>query len=505
MKRVILTAIGLTFGVSNSIAGDLESDLQKALNERYNRSYYYNNSDTDNLLPQIGTVGSTTITTQEEKVFGKYFFKKARQHLNIIDDPVLDEYIGTLGSRLISHANNVHFPFNFFLVNDPKLNAAAFLGGNVKVNAGLFTYADNESQLASVLAHEITHVTQRHLARFIEDAYSRQTKTIGAIVGSIVIALINPVIGMAALNATLALNIQNTINYTRSDELEADHIGIDLMYRAGFDPGEMAVFFNKLTSMGRRTIPANLIDHPIPEVRVADARSRAMRYPPVKTDENINFYFAKARIFVRFSENNADFCVEHFTRLLEKNQNSGRYNRSYLLYGLTLAYIKKNDYTNARRYFNMIGAEYRNNLFMLDTFSDLELLKNNTSEVIRVLTERLKFTPRSPTIILNLAVAYIKANNAKKALKLLEDLAKQQPDNLLVQDLLSDCYKSLRMKMEYYISLGKRFALVSDYTKSNMNYNYAYQYAKTRLDKAKINALIVLNEQNRKSDAQFEK
>ena len=153
----------------------------------------------------------------------------------------------------------------------------------------------------------------------------------------------------------------------------------------------------------------------------------------------------------------------------------------------------------------MIGAEYRNNLFMLDTFSDLELLKNNTSEVIRVLTERLKFTPRSPTIILNLAVAYIKANNAKKALKLLEDLAKQQPDNLQVQDLLSDCYKSLRMKMEYYISLGKRFALVSDYTKSNMNYNYAYQYAKTRLDKAKINALIVLNEQNRKSDAQFEK
>ena len=95
MKRVILTAIGLTFGVSNSIAGDLESDLQKALNERYNRSYYYNNSDTDNLLPQIGTVGSTTITTQEEKVFGKYFFKKARQHLNIIDDPVLDEYIGS--------------------------------------------------------------------------------------------------------------------------------------------------------------------------------------------------------------------------------------------------------------------------------------------------------------------------------------------------------------------------------------------------------------------------
>ena len=297
------------------MAGDLESDLEKALNQRDRNYYLYNNRDVDDLVPQIGTAGSTTITTQEERVFGEYFFKKARQLLDIIDDPVLDEYINTLGSKIVSHANNVHFPFNFFLIKDQTINAAAFLGGNVKVNSGLFNYADNESQIAAVLAHEITHVTQRHLARFIEDAKSRQTKTLGAIVGSVVLALINPTLGMAALNATLALNLQNTINYTRSDELEADHIGIDLLYRAGFDPNQMAEFFSKLTSGSYRRIPQNLIDHPIPEVRVADARSRAFRYPQVKVQENINFYFAKARIFVRFSKNSGDFCVEHFSEL----------------------------------------------------------------------------------------------------------------------------------------------------------------------------------------------
>ena len=287
-----------------------------------------------------------------------------------------------------------------------------------------------------MLAHEITHVTQRHLARFIEDAKSRQTKTLGAIVGSVVLALINPALGMAALNATLALNLQNTINYTRSDELEADHIGIDLLYRAGFDPNQMAEFFSKLTSGSYRRIPQNLIDHPIPEVRVADARSRAFRYPQVKVQENINFYFAKARIFVRFSKNSGDFCVEHFSELLKKNELQHRYNKNYLLYGLTLAYIQNRDYANAKKAFDRIDQTYRTNLFILDTFSDLELLRGNASEVIRVLTDRLKYTPKSPTVNLNLAIAYMNAKQHRKAVTLLKELSKSHPKNLLIQDLL---------------------------------------------------------------------
>ena len=504
MKLFIIFLISILFTTAATMAGDLESDLEKALNQRDRNYYLYNNRDVDDLVPQIGTAGSTTITTQEERVFGEYFFKKARQLLDIIDDPVLDEYINTLGSKIVSHANNVHFPFNFFLIKDQTINAAAFLGGNVKVNSGLFNYADNESQIAAVLAHEITHVTQRHLARFIEDAKSRQTKTLGAIVGSVVLALINPALGMAALNATLALNLQNTINYTRSDELEADHIGIDLLYRAGFDPNQMAEFFSKLTSGSYRRIPQNLIDHPIPEVRVADARSRAFRYPQVKVQENINFYFAKARIFVRFSKNSGDFCVEHFSELLKKNELQHRYNKNYLLYGLTLAYIQNRDYANAKKAFDRIDQTYRTNLFILDTFSDLELLRGNASEVIRVLTDRLKYTPKSPTVNLNLAIAYMNAKQHRKAVTLLKELSKSHPKNLLIQDLLTDCYKALGMKKEYYIASGSKYALVSDYNRSNMYYNYAYQFATTKLDKAKINAMIVQNEQSRKSDAQFE-
>ena len=100
--------------------------------------------------------------------YGNAFMRFARAGLPIIDDPVLNEYIDDLGQRLLTNADGVRFPFTFFLINDPSINAAAFLGGRVKVHTGLFLYADSESELASVLAHEITHVTQRHIARYME-------------------------------------------------------------------------------------------------------------------------------------------------------------------------------------------------------------------------------------------------------------------------------------------------------------------------------------------------
>lgn len=195
MKLFIIFLISILFTTAATMAGDLESDLEKALNQRDRNYYLYNNRDVDDLVPQIGTAGSTTITTQEERVFGEYFFKKARQLLDIIDDPVLDEYINTLGSKIVSHANNVHFPFNFFLIKDQTINAAAFLGGNVKVNSGLFNYADNESQIAAVLAHEITHVMRTSIVTPLLLRYSMSlipSMTLRAILSSLVIMSLSP-------------------------------------------------------------------------------------------------------------------------------------------------------------------------------------------------------------------------------------------------------------------------------------------------------------------------
>lgn len=126
-------------------------------------------SPAESQLPDIGTAGVSALSVEQEVLYGKAFMRFARASLPMIDDPVLNEYINDLGLRLVSQANSVRFPFTFFLVKDDSINAAAFLGGRVKIHSGLFLHAENESELAGVLAHEISHVTQRHIARYMED------------------------------------------------------------------------------------------------------------------------------------------------------------------------------------------------------------------------------------------------------------------------------------------------------------------------------------------------
>lgn len=136
-------------------------------------------AEANNQLPDIGTAGVAALPIEQEVRYGNAFMRFARAGLPIIDDPVLSQYIDDLGQRLLTNADGVRFPFTFFLINDPSINAAAFLGGRVKVHTGLFLYADSESELASVLAHEITHVTQRHIARYMEAQASSSAVTPG--------------------------------------------------------------------------------------------------------------------------------------------------------------------------------------------------------------------------------------------------------------------------------------------------------------------------------------
>ena len=172
----------------------------------------------DIYLPQLGTAGSLGLSVQREEQLGDLFMRHARGSLPLINDPVMEEYLNSVGQKLILHADNVYFPFEFFLVNDVTLNAAAFLGGKVQVNAGLFIYSQTEDEFASVLAHEITHVTQRHLARYIESQSLKNNVTLASMIGSVVMAIINPAIGRAAANVARGGARQGSLEGRRETE-----------------------------------------------------------------------------------------------------------------------------------------------------------------------------------------------------------------------------------------------------------------------------------------------
>ena len=194
-------------------------------------------------LPDIGTAASGTLTIDQENQYGDAYMRMLRNRAPIINDPVLNEYIDSLGHRLVANADDVKTPFTFFMIRDRNINAFAFFGGYVAIHSGLFLHAQNESELASVIAHEIAHVTQRHLARSMEDQARRTPATIAALAGSLLLAIASPEAGMAAITAATAGNMQGQINYTRSNEKEADRFGIATLSKAGFDVSAMPTFF----------------------------------------------------------------------------------------------------------------------------------------------------------------------------------------------------------------------------------------------------------------------
>lgn len=259
-------------------------------------SFAATNSSTDN-LPDMGTSAGSTLSIGQEMEMGDYYVRKLRGSSPLISDPLLDQYINKLGMRLVSHASSVRTPFHFYLINSDELNAFAFFGGNVVIHSALFRYTDNESQLASVLAHEISHVTQRHLARAMEDQKRTAPLTWVGALGSILLAMANPQVGMAALTGTLAGTQQGLISFTQQNEQEADRIGIQVLQRAGFDPEAMPAFMEKLLDQSRYSTrpPEILLTHPLPESRLSDARNRANQMPPVVVQSSEDFYMAKVR------------------------------------------------------------------------------------------------------------------------------------------------------------------------------------------------------------------
>lgn len=254
-------------------------------------------ADSADTLPDMGTSAGSTLSIGQEMQMGDYYVRQLRGSAPLINDPLLTQYINSLGMRLVSHANSVKTPFHFFLINNDEINAFAFFGGNVVLHSALFRYSDNESQLASVMAHEISHVTQRHLARAMEDQQRSAPLTWVGALGSILLAMASPQAGMAALTGTLAGTRQGMISFTQQNEQEADRIGIQVLQRSGFDPQAMPTFLEKLLDQARYSSrpPEILLTHPLPESRLADARNRANQMRPTVVQSSEDFYLAKAR------------------------------------------------------------------------------------------------------------------------------------------------------------------------------------------------------------------
>ena len=259
-------------------------------------------------LPQMGEPADLVMSPREEKRIGRDYMRQIRTHLNLVTDPEVNDYVQRLGKRLVATQPGVNADdFTFFVVNNPEINAFAIPGGFIGINSGLITAAANESQLASVVAHEAAHVLQRHIARLYASQGNQGIKAAAAVVAAILISQQSAEAGQAALLTGLAASRQSAINFTRGHEYEADRLGIQLLSDANYNPRGMVDFFEVL----RRRISLNVTEdleflrtHPLTNNRISEARNNSDRLSnPVGIQDTTDFQFQQMKLRILHSDN----------------------------------------------------------------------------------------------------------------------------------------------------------------------------------------------------------
>ena len=301
-------------------------------------------------LPDFGDSAGSVISPSYERRLGQMFLKQVRQFSRIIDDPEVESYIQTLGYNLSSHSDNTEQPFTFFMIDNPVINAFAGPGGMIGINSGVILNSESESEFAGVVAHEIAHVTQRHLARMFEEAKKFSLPTAAAMIGALIIATQDPAAGQAAITGIAGFNVQNQINFTRENEEEADRIGISLLAKSDYDPRGMPEFFErlqKISKFSQSSAPDFFRTHPLTTSRIADSRSRAESYPEKKFKNSHAYELIRYKLLAKTLKTPRE-AILFLRNRLEKNE-GGLSEKLPIRYGLAHAYILDSAYAHANQ------------------------------------------------------------------------------------------------------------------------------------------------------------
>ena len=381
-------------------------------------------SSSDFNLPQIGEAGANSVTPEQEYQAGIQIMDQLRNGGAILDDPLIHEYIDNLGHQLSSHSDNPTLHFEYFVLNDPTINAVTLPGGFIGVNSGMFLASDNEDELAGVMAHETGHVTQRHIARSIEDQKNHSLLDLATILGAILIAAhtADPNVAMGTLATAEGSIIQHQINFTRSQEAEADRVGIQTLARAGFSPDGMIDFFEKMQRNsalnGYDQIPEFLMDHPLDLTRMSYLKERAesLHVPP-KPDSR-SYAIMKARLRV-LETDNAESTRQYF---LAGIQSEHGWNQEAMRYGLSLIDTQLNRDAEAIDLMRRLEDKYEDVIAFHIGLAEAQMAAGKTEPAIATYNQAMQLFPGSLPLTLSYASDLINAARPEQAISLLLSL-----------------------------------------------------------------------------------
>jgi predicted Zn-dependent protease len=379
-------------------------------------------------LPDIGSPADTVLSREKEQQIGRSIYKSLRDTGHVITDPETQEYIQDIGQKLAAHATDNGQRFRFFVVDDPAINAFALPGGYIGVHSGLLLATANESELAGVLAHEISHVTQRHISRAIFANQRASILTMAAMLGAILLGAATGS-GDAIQGAVVAAQgaaVQQQINFTRTNEYEADRVGVGLLAAAGFDPNGMASFFETLarqTGPLASQAPEFLRTHPVTVNRIAETRARAAQLPRQDIADATGYTLTRARLRV-LGAATPEVALAAFKAETEDPARVGDIGTAY---GTALVRLQRGEYASAREAFAELAAVNPSVIPFHTGLAMAEMGLDSRDAAFRTYEKAMQLFPRNVPLTVHYAEALMQDGRPREAHRVLLDLLNVVP------------------------------------------------------------------------------
>ncbi|HOW76593.1 MAG TPA: M48 family metalloprotease [Candidatus Competibacteraceae bacterium] len=383
------------------------------------------------LLPDIGDPASVYFGADDEQKLGLDIMRRLRDRGAVMDDVQLNEYLNSIGQTIVTYADQNGAPYTFFMVRDAGINAFALPHNFIGINAGLLLATQREDELAGVMAHEIAHVSQRHIARAIADMKRLSLPMAAAMLAGAALATASKQAGQAAMVGSMAASAQHQISFTRVNEQEADRIGMQLLANAGFDPQGMTDFFSKLERLSsgeaRNQIPEMLLTHPRPESRAADTQDRlpvpAMRQAGPR--DRKAYDLAKARTRVLLTEDNRTLIRELETRLTSGNFTNEAPER----YAYALALRQAGRYDEAQQQISRLQRSDPDRLAFRIEAAEIALVRGDQAQAWRLFEEAYRLYPDDFTLAMHYGRALSAQGDPQRAMRLLQPHLRRHPND----------------------------------------------------------------------------
>ncbi len=424
-----------------------------------------------NNLPTLGDTARGELSPLLEHKIGVEIMQRIQVDPDYIEDGIITEYLNGIGHKLVNATPEVRgetgYDFFFFALRDSTLNAFALPGGFIGVHTGLLLAAQSESELASVLSHEIGHVSQRHIARMIGNQKQDMLIPIASFVlAAIAGAAKNSNAAGALVMGGQGLAVQKQLNFNRDAEREADRIGFQILKEGGFDTNGMVLFFERLQKANRNYgegISVYLRTHPLTTERIADIEARVRSESYRQHADSLDFYYARVRaqLLQDSSVKGIETAQEHFNEMIKMG---GRYMVSSGYYGKALLALKQNDIAKAQHFLQeskkMIGEKNAKNSFALTCTSiDIKTRAKQYSEAIKESQVALSRFPGSKSLVYLHAQILIYAENYDKAVEYLRKQAQIYRSDAMIHGMLAKVYDVQGKIALMHIELAESYGL----------------------------------------------